>query len=156
MVQYKTFKLGLAETSGERLNSFLRQNTILSIEKQFVAAGAESFYSFLVEYDLQTPESKYDRKDRVDYAKTLTEKQFACFNELREFRNKCAKEQGLPPYVVFTNEMAEHMVRMENPSKAALSAVEGFGESKMAKYGDSILSILDRYTSRSKIDETRR
>lgn len=41
MVQYKAFKIGLAETSSERLNSFLRQNTVVCVDKSFVEAGQE-------------------------------------------------------------------------------------------------------------------
>jgi superfamily II DNA helicase RecQ len=145
MQQYRIFKLGIAETSCERLNAFLRQNTVIAVEKRFVEAGDESFYAVLVEYDAQTPETKFDRGDRVDYAKILDEHQFVCFNELREYRAKAAKEQGLPPYVVFTNDMAMKMVRLAEPNKAALAGIEGFGESKMGKYGDTIMEILCRH-----------
>ena len=145
MIQYRTYKLGMAETSSERLNSFLRQNTVLSIDKKFVESGGESFFAVLVEYDAQAPDTKYDKKERVDYAKILKEHEFACFNELREYRNKAAKEQGLPPYVIFTNEMAEKMVRLNEPSKVALSKIDNFGESKMIKYGDTIIDILKRF-----------
>jgi hypothetical protein len=95
MVQYKAFKIGLAETSSERLNSFLRQNTVVCVDKRFVEAGQESFYAVLVEYDMQIPDSKYDKKEKIDYAKILDKKQFACFNEIREYRNKAAKEDGV-------------------------------------------------------------
>jgi hypothetical protein len=33
MVQYKAFKESLAATASERLNAFLRQNTVLAVEK---------------------------------------------------------------------------------------------------------------------------
>jgi hypothetical protein len=39
MVQYKVFKAGMAETSSEQLDSFLRQNTVVSVEKRFVECG---------------------------------------------------------------------------------------------------------------------
>jgi ATP-dependent DNA helicase RecQ len=81
----------------------------------------------------------------VDYQKILDEHQFACFNALREFRAKAAREQGLPPYVVFTNDMALRMVRLTGRTKTALGGIEGFGESKMNKYADTILAILDRH-----------
>ena len=145
MVQYRSFKVGLAETASERLNSFLRQNTVISVDKQFVAAGAESFYVFLVEYDAASPETKYDRSEKVDYVKVLDERQFACFSELREYRAKVAKEQGVPPYVVFTNEMAAQMVRIKEPSKAAIERIDGFGDAKSTKYGSTILAILVRH-----------
>lgn len=153
MIQYRAFKVGLAETASERLNCFLRQNTVLFIQKQFVEAGSESFFAFLVEYDAKSPDTKYDRSEKVDYAKVLDEHQFACFNELREYRNKTAKEQGLPPYVVFTNEMAAKMVRIAEPSKAALGKIDGFGESKTGKYGDTIVSILKRHIQKKDTSE---
>lgn len=156
LVQYKTFKLGLTETSSERLNSFLRQNTVVAIERQFVPAGAVSFFAVLVEYDAQSPATKYDRSDKVDYAKILTEQQFLCFNELREYRNKSAKEQGIPAYVAFTNEMASQMAQLSEQTKSALAKIEGFGESKMKKYGDSILAILTKHARRDAASEANR
>ena len=146
----------MTETSSERLNAFLRQNTVLAVEKQFVEAGAESFFAFLVEYDAQSPDTKYDRAEKVDYAKILTQEQFLCFNELREYRNKSAKEQGIPAYVAFANEMAAAMAQIPEPSKAALTKIEGFGESKMKKYGDSILAILKKHLGKDAVVETSR
>ena len=143
-MQYRAFKVGLTETASERLNAFLRQNTVVSVDKQFVEAGAESFFAFLVEYDAQSPDTKYDRTEKIDYAKILNEHQFVCFNELREYRAKVAKDQGLPPYVVFTNDIAAKMARIDVPSRAMLDKIEGFGEAKAAKYADTILTILRR------------
>jgi superfamily II DNA helicase RecQ len=154
LIQYRSFKIGIAETSSERLNSFLRQNTIISIDKQFVSAGAESFFFFLVEYEASTPETKYDRGDRIDYAKILAEQQFSAFNELREYRAKAAKEQGVPPYVIFTNDMAAAMVRLASPAKDALKSIDGFGPAKMEKHGDTICAILRRHLTNRNPNET--
>lgn len=64
MVQYRVFESGLAETSSDHLNALLRQNRVLSIEKQFVDAGFESFFASRVEYDAQRPDIKYDRSEK--------------------------------------------------------------------------------------------
>jgi hypothetical protein len=60
---------------------------VISIDKKFVEVDQESFYAVMVEYDMQGPDSKYDRKERVDYSKILEPRQFARFNELREYRS---------------------------------------------------------------------
>jgi hypothetical protein len=120
MEQYKIFKLGLSETSTERLNSFLRQNKVISMDRKFVEHGDESFYVCLVEYDSAVPDNKFDRKDKVDYRAILNEKEFALFAKLREYRNSKSREQGLPPYALYTNEMMEKMVKIQDPTQGEL------------------------------------
>jgi superfamily II DNA helicase RecQ len=146
MRQYRVFKVSHNGNDADRLNAFLRHSDVVAVEKQFVPCNGESYYSFLVEYEKAAGDIQdQDRKERTDYKKVLPEDKFACFAALRELRAKLSREGGIPPYLVFTNDMAEKMVRLEKPSKSELAAIDGFGESRLAKYGAPVLELLKKH-----------
>jgi ATP-dependent DNA helicase RecQ len=66
----------------------------------------------------------------------------ALFARLREWRAAAAKEQGVPAYVIF-HDATLRQIASEPPSDlAGLAAVNGVGETKLARYGQQILDVL--------------
>jgi ATP-dependent DNA helicase RecQ len=64
------------------------------------------------------------------------------FERLRAWRAATAKEQGVPAYVIF-HDATLRQIATESPSTlAALGAVSGVGENKLAKFGQQILDTL--------------
>jgi DNA helicase-2/ATP-dependent DNA helicase PcrA len=65
------------------------------------------------------------------------------FERLREWRKARAAEESVPAFVVFTDAtlqlIAEHKPRTEQ----ALLAVNGIGRSKLERYGDDVLALMD-------------
>jgi superfamily II DNA helicase RecQ len=53
-----------------------------------------------------------------------------------------AEKEGVPVYVVFTNEQLAEMVKKKVSSKAALKEIEGVGEARVEKYGDAVLERM--------------
>ncbi len=147
MNQYRTFKVGITEKSAEELNRFLRTHTIVSIEKNIVLDGESSFYIFLVEYQSEVSGNGYERKQKKDWSEGLNEKQMAAYVEIKEYRNGVAKNDGVPPFALFGNEIVAKMTKLESFSKGALKTINGFGDAKLSKYGDTILEILTKHLS---------
>jgi ATP-dependent DNA helicase RecQ len=75
-------------------------------------------------------------------AADLTAEQEAVFERLRAWRGATAKEQGVPAYVVFHDATLRAIAVAEPASLGALAGINGVGESKLAKYGESILELL--------------
>ena len=72
----------------------------------------------------------------------LPEAAAAVFEKLRAWRAAAAKEQGVPAYVIF-HDAALRQIATQLPSTLAeLAAVNGVGESKLARYGQQILDLL--------------
>ena len=66
----------------------------------------------------------------------------AVFERLRAWRTATAKEQGMPPYVIF-HDATLRQIAAAPPSKLAeLANVNGVGETKLARYGQQILEVL--------------
>jgi ATP-dependent DNA helicase RecQ len=72
----------------------------------------------------------------------LPEAAVPLFEALRSWRASTAKEQGVPAYVVFHDATLREIATVRPSSVAALGALGGIGESKLAKYGEDILSVL--------------
>jgi ATP-dependent DNA helicase RecQ len=66
----------------------------------------------------------------------------AVFETLRAWRGACAKEQGVPAYVVFNDATLRQIAVVKPATLAELSEVNGVGEAKLAKYGEQVLELL--------------
>ena len=66
----------------------------------------------------------------------------ALVDKLRRFRRDAAARAALPPYCVFGDRTLEAIARARPIDLPALGAVHGIGPSKLAKYGEEILSIV--------------
>jgi ATP-dependent DNA helicase RecQ len=72
----------------------------------------------------------------------LTEEAAGTFERLRAWRSATAKEQGVPPYVVFHDKTLREIATVGPSTLEELSAIGGVGENKLAKYGRQILDTL--------------
>lgn len=61
---------------------------------------------------------------------------------LRARRSKLAKEQGVPPYVIFHDSTLIDMVMRQPQNLQEMSTVAGIGESKLARYGEAFLAVI--------------
>jgi ATP-dependent DNA helicase RecQ len=75
-------------------------------------------------------------------ADDLSEAATALFEQLRAWRAAAAKEQGVPAYVIFHDATLRQIAAQSPSTLAGLSAVNGVGETKLARYGQQILDLL--------------
>jgi len=66
----------------------------------------------------------------------------AAFERLRAWRAATAKEQGVPAYVIFHDATLREVAMTSPSSLADLSKVSGVGETKLARYGQQVLDVL--------------
>jgi ATP-dependent DNA helicase RecQ len=64
------------------------------------------------------------------------------FEALREWRRDRAKEQGVPPYVIFHDATLMEMLRARPQGLDALARIPGVGKSKLERYGPTFLAAL--------------
>ncbi|GHH41693.1 ATP-dependent DNA helicase RecQ [Streptomyces candidus] len=64
------------------------------------------------------------------------------FEALRAWRTDLAKEQGVPPYVIFHNATLQEIATVRPRSMEELGQVGGLGEKKLATYGEGVLEVL--------------
>lgn len=146
-MQLKLFVLpikNLAAPEAE-MNAFLRSHRMLTVKKEFVADGENSFWTFCVEYLESAPGGSPPaggKLPKVDYKEVLKPEEFEVFSRLRDWRKGVAEAEGVPVYVVFTNEQLAEMVKQKAGTKAALKGIEGVGDARIEKYGAAVLERL--------------
>lgn len=64
------------------------------------------------------------------------------FERLRALRLEIAKEERVPPYIVFSDKTLIHMCQLMPKTKEDMMQVSGVGEMKFAKYGQRFLEAI--------------
>ncbi len=64
------------------------------------------------------------------------------FQALRAERARLARQQGVPPYVVFHDSTLLDMAALRPKSLRALRDVQGMGDKKLERYGEAFLAVL--------------
>ena len=108
---YKSFVIPVqhAGWAERELNAFIGSHRVLSVERQLVDQGENSFWAIWVDY-LESPSGAATEpggersKKRIDYKEVLSPEDFEVFAELRTLRKEIATKEGVQLYAVFTNE----------------------------------------------------
>ncbi|PCJ95218.1 MAG: DNA helicase RecQ [Zetaproteobacteria bacterium] len=69
------------------------------------------------------------------------------FVELKALRLSIAKEKNIPPYVVFHDKTLIDMAKNRPSTLEKMSLVPGVGQSKLKKYGQVFLNVIDKSSS---------
>jgi len=72
----------------------------------------------------------------------LDEESLALFESLRAERSRLAKQQGVPPYVVFTDVTLKAMAVARPSSLEEMTSVQGIGQAKLDRYGETFLNVI--------------
>jgi len=89
------------------------------------------------------------RKKAV-YAVNFEDKSDAeLFEVLRAWRVERAREQSVPPYVIFLDKTLRSVVAKKPAVLAELSQISGVGQAKLERYGSDILGLVRRHREKS-------
>jgi ATP-dependent DNA helicase RecQ len=94
------------------------------------------------EEDRSATKSKSNRKSEV-----LTSKGLELFDTLRQLRTNQAKEEGVPPYIIFSDKTLIDMCIKLPLDKSEMLMVNGVGEYKYEKYGQLFIDAIHEYTN---------
>lgn len=64
------------------------------------------------------------------------------FQKLRALRYELAQKQGVPPYVIFSDDTLRQLALLQPQDEAQMLNVKGVGEAKLKKYGKVFLQAL--------------
>ncbi|WP_434762202.1 ATP-dependent DNA helicase RecQ [Vibrio fortis] len=88
--------------------------------------------------DTAARSAKSDKLSSKNYDKKL-------FAKLRKLRKSIADEDGLPPYVVFSDATLIDMAEILPTSYGEMLAVNGVGQRKLDKYADPFLDLIQEH-----------
>ena len=153
-MQIKIFTIPFTPRLGgfddEPLRAFLSDKQVHSIESWHFVHEGLPYWSVLTNYTVRealpttgVARDKAAGKAGESWRKQLTERDWPVFNALREWRSARAQIEGIPAYLVFTNEQLTRFVLERVGSLSALVRIAGVGPSRVEKYGKDVLRILD-------------
>ena len=78
------------------------------------------------------------------------------FMELRALRRRLAEEEGVPPFVIFSDATLHDMVAKRPADERALLAVHGVGRVKAERYGEAFLAVVRASRERARAEREER
>ncbi|WP_167958793.1 DNA helicase RecQ [Anaerosporobacter faecicola] len=96
---------------------------------------------------MKVPLEQEKKTPKVTKKKAHSEKAIddTLFEQLREMRTKIAKEEKVPPYLVFADKTLVNMCSVLPKTKDSMLTVSGVGEVKYERYGERFLEIIKAY-----------
>ncbi|MBN1068140.1 aldolase [Clostridium botulinum] len=73
------------------------------------------------------------------------------YSNLKQYRYNKAKEEKIQPYMIFSNEVLEQIIKNNPKSKEELLNIKGIGKVKVDKYGDEILEVILKNDPKEKL-----
>lgn len=125
------------------MDSFLAGVKVHKISTQFVPAEVD-FWSILVFYE-EAEQEKPAREAVAVTEEDLTEDDRQLLAALRTWRRDQAVAQNVPEYLICPNSALIGVAKIRPLTPGDLSAIKGFGETKVARYGGDLLTIVNSF-----------
>ncbi len=116
----------------------------LTDKSKAILKGDESFYL----RDVVKAKNKSKKPDEVDLGRHDT----ILWNALKKLRMDLATDQGVPPYVIFSDASLLEMVKKRPVEGEKFMYISGVGEYKLAKYGDVFIEVIKANPLPDKLD----
>ncbi|KJR37572.1 ATP-dependent DNA helicase RecQ [Vibrio navarrensis] len=124
---------------GLLLQNITRNSTLqLTEEARPLLRGDVALELAVPRLDTTVRSAKADKLSNKHYDKKL-------FAKLRKLRKSIADEEGLPPYVVFSDATLIDMAEILPTSYGEMLAVSGVGQRKLEKYADPFLDLIQEH-----------
>lgn len=157
----KVVTLPFSSTHGgfvdDELREFLTDKELISANDYLVTKDNIPYLTFVLKYfpfRTEVAPTANKKADSEEWRRVLTEEQMGLFNLLRDWRSKRCKKDGVPPYVLLTNNQLAMIVKLRPQSLAELSKLDGIGKKKIDTFGLEILEITKLNVSASPPAET--
>ena len=93
---------------------------------------------------------KLKPKKNIKGMDSLTSSGFKLFDKLKELRLEIAREEKMPPYIVFNDKTLIDMCAKMPTKKSDMLNVSGVGENKYGKYGERFIAVIKEYAKQLK------
>lgn len=105
----------------------------------------EASVSIKITDEDKQPEKAAKTKKKARSVETLTSSGYKLFERLKKLRLEIAREESMPPYIIFSDKTLIDMAAKKPSSKPEMLDVSGVGENKFAKYGERFLEAIEEY-----------
>ncbi len=129
------------------LVDFVRGKEVLGVREYFFERNASPYLAMVVTYTpppvaQPQPVRKSEGKADDSWRTLLTRDDEPIFNALRLWRTERSRADGIPPYLLFTNQQLAEIAHSRPRSLADLTRIAGIGQAKRSRYGEAVLGVL--------------
>lgn len=127
--------------------------SFLDLHKETDKDYTSKFEQYLIAIDSCDPEQKNDCNTikRVKADETSIDSDIinvedtAIFKELKMYRLDKSRKEKIKPYFIYNDNQLKDLISKMPTTADSLMAVAGFGDVKVAKYGEEIIQIVKKY-----------
>ncbi|WP_300386330.1 HRDC domain-containing protein [Clostridium sp.] len=123
--------------------------SFLKIHKEKETSHLEKYNKYLIENN-----EEYCVEDNINIIKKTKNKYInsivniedtEIYKELKSLRLVKSREEKIKPYFIYNNEQLKDLISKMPVNNEELKNVSGFGDIKISKYGEDIISIIKKY-----------
>lgn len=118
----------------------------LTEKSEALIAGQETFTMKMAKEPEKEAKTTPKKKVKKTAGLVLNKEQEESFEILRVLRAEIAREEKVPPYIVFSDKTLVQMCIEKPTNKNAMLKVSGVGEFKFEKYGERFLEVIRSWT----------
>lgn len=126
------------------LNRFL-DNVIVKKTATELVTGQTNFWSILVFYEDKKIENNDKTADKISITnqQELSDEENRVFTILKQWRQDKANQLNVPNFMICHNTELMTIAKVKPQNLDELSKIKGFGEQKIAKFGEEIIALLN-------------
>jgi len=114
----------------------------LTDKSEMLLAGQEEIAMKMAKEQEIKEKAASAKKKKKTAGMVLSAENEGLFERLRQLRMEIAKEEKVPPYIVFSDKTLVHMCLEKPQNKKEMLKISGVGEFKYQKYGERFLEVL--------------
>lgn len=118
----------------------------LTEKSEALIAGQETFSMKMAKEPEKEAKTAPKKKVKKTAGLVLNKEQEESFEILRALRAEIAREEKVPPYIVFSDKTLVQMCIDRPNDKGSMLEVSGVGEFKFEKYGERFLEVIRSWT----------
>lgn len=146
-MKLKIFTLRLDPMTGQfddrELAEFQMGKDVIELSEHFLVHEKTPTLALVLRYR-ELPDAARPSADaaRKDWRAELDVDAKRMYDELRLWRGRKAKHEGIPPYLILNNRELAELAMRKPASISKLREIEGIGEAKSARWGEELLALL--------------
>lgn len=129
----------------EIVSEFCQNKRVHKLDAQFFQQEGKTYWAVSVHYEIL---AKGEDKTRE-----LDENQKLLYERLREWRKETAHRDGIPVYLIATNQQLVEVVRRKVKTVDGLKGIKGLGRGKTERYGRQLLAVAMAFYDTQKPSE---
>ena len=149
-MQIKTFHIRLSKEyinfDEEKLNDFLTDKEVVNTFAELIKTEKVNFWSILVTYsDTGNMKKANEKPEKLSFPTDtkLTEVELNIYNALKQWRTDKAKTENISSFVIAYDTELITIAKVGIENIEDFNNIKGFGEKKIAKYGEEIIALLN-------------